>query len=197
MDIASFLQENFRYIIGLHLVGIILGFGGALIADIFFFRFLKDRKITEEEVKTLKVFSKIIWMGLVVIVLSGSLLFFSNFERYSNSAKFLTKMTVVSIIVVNGLVLNFAVTPKLSSINFDSRKEKDKTKGTRSLVFAAGSVSTASWWTAFILGLMHGSPAPYLTMLSVYLIILAGAIVLSQILERLFSSGKINIPDII
>lgn len=197
MDIASFLQENFRYIIGLHLVGIILGFGGALIADIFFFRFLKDRKITEEEVKTLKVFSKIIWMGLVVIVLSGSLLFFSNFERYSNSAKFLTKMTVVSIIVVNGLVLNFAVTPKLSSINFDSRKEKDKTKGTRSLVFAAGSVSTASWWTAFILGMMHGSPAPYLTMLSVYLIILAGAIVLSQILERLFSSGKINIPDII
>ena len=126
MDIVPFLQENFRYIVGLHLVGVVLGFGAALMADIFFLKFLKDRKVTGDEVRILKVFSRIIWIGLGIIIFSGLLLFLSNIEFYLNSAKFLTKMSVIGFIVVNGLVLNFAVTPKLTSISFAAGKNKDK-----------------------------------------------------------------------
>ena len=198
MDVTSFLQENFRYIIGFHLVGIVLGFGGALMADIFFFRFLKDRKITEEEVRTLRVFSRIIWVGLAIIVFSGLLLFLSSMEFYLNSAKFLTKMAVVGVIVVNGLVLNFAVTPKLTSINFIAKENEDKKMhNVRSLAFASGAVSAVSWWTAFILGVLQFSLAPFPIMFGSYLIILAVAVLVSQAVCKLFISGKINIPDII
>ena len=198
MDVPSFLQENFRYIIGLHLVGVVLGFGAALMADIFFFRFLKDRKVTEEEVKTLKVFSRIIWVGLAIILFSGLLLFLSNMEFYLNSAKFLTKMAVVGVIVVNGFVLNCAVTPKLTSINFIARENEDKKmRSVRSLAFASGAVSAVSWWTAFILGVLQFSPAPFPIMFGAYLIILAVAVIISQLVCKLFISGKINIPDII
>lgn len=198
MDIVSFLQENFRYIVGLHLVGIVLGFGAALMADIFFFKFLKDRKVTEDQVKILKVFSKIIWVGLGIIIFSGLLLFLSNIEFYLNSAKFLTKMSVIGVIVINGLVLNFAVTPKLTSISFTAGKDEDnKMQNARSLAFASGAISAVSWWTAFILGVLQFSPAPFPIMFGTYLIILASAVIMSQVVCKLFISGKINIPDIV
>lgn len=196
MDFIIFLQENFRYVLGLHLVGIILGFGAALMADIFFFKFLKDKVITNDEVKILKTFSKIIWAGLTLIVLSGLLLFLSDPNGYLNSSKFLVKMTVVLVIIVNGLILNFAVTPKLTSINFVAKPNEDeKMRRIRRLAFATGAVSATSWWTAFILGVMQSSPAPSHVLLGIYLLILAGAIIGSQIFESLLGKlGKDSTP---
>lgn len=198
MDIISFLQENFRFIIGLHLVGVVLGFGAALMADIFFLKFLKNRKVTEDELKTLKVFSRIIWVGLFIIFFSGLLLFLSNIDFYLNSAKFITKMLVVGVIALNGLILNFAVTPKLTSINFTKRENEDKKmQNARSFAFVSGAISVTSWWTAFILGMLQFSPAPLPIMLGAYFIILSVAVIVSQLVCRLFISGKINIPDVI
>lgn len=198
MDIISFLQGNFRYIIGLHLIGIVFGFGAALMADLFFFKFLKERSVTEDNVKTLKVFSRIIWLGLGIVIFSGLFLFLSNIEFYLGSAKFLTKMSVIGVIIVNGLVLNFAVTPKLTSISFTAGdKEDKKMQSVRSLAFAAGAVSATSWWTAFILGVLQFSPAPFPIMFGAYLITLSLAVIVSQLVCKLFVSGKINIPDVI
>ena len=198
MDLVSFAQQYNPYFVGAHLAGVILGFGGALISDILFFKFLKDLKVTKNEVSILHALSKIIWFGIGIIVLSGFFLFLSDIERYSQSAKFLTKMAVVALIIVNGAVLNFAVTPKLTSITFgDSKGLKDaKLNRIRSLAFASGAVSITSWWTAFILGLMHKSPAPFHIILATYLFILAGAILGSQVLEKLISTRKLTPPAV-
>ncbi|OGH16503.1 MAG: hypothetical protein A3C30_04930 [Candidatus Levybacteria bacterium RIFCSPHIGHO2_02_FULL_40_18] len=186
-----FFAQNYNpVIVGAHLFGVVLGFGAALIGDILFFKFLKDSKIEEKEVDVLKTMSKIVWTGLFIIVISGVFLFLSDVERYSQSSKFLVKMIVVGIIILNGGVLNLAVAPKLTSINFS----EPRGSGIRSLAFACGAISVTSWWTAFILGLMHMSPAPFHVLLSIYLFILAGAILISQILERLISTHKINPP---
>ena len=192
MDLVLFAQQYNPYFVGVHLFGVVLGFGGALISDALFLKFLKDLKIEQKELSILKTMSKIIWVGLFVLVISGIFLFLSDIERYSQSAKFLTKIIVVGIIIVNGVVLNFVVTPKLSSINFG----KSKGSGIRSLAFACGAVSVTSWWTAFILGLMHKSPAPFHVLLSIYLLVLSGAIVSSQIIEKLISSRKIQPPAV-
>ena len=180
----SFAQNYHPFIVGAHLFGVVLGFGGALIGDTLFFKFLRDLRIEEKEVGVLKIMSKIVWVGLFIIVLSGVFLFLSNIDRYSQSVKFLTKMIVVGIIVLNGLVLNLVVTPRLTSINFG----ESKASGIRSLAFACGAVSATSWWTAFILGLMGRSPWPFHILFSIYLFILAGAILGSQVLEKLISS---------
>lgn len=192
MDLISFAQNYFPFILGAHLVGVVLGFGGALISDILFFKFLKDFKITNNEASILHALSKVIWFGIGVIVLSGFFLFLSDIERYSMSSKFLTKMSVVAIIIINGIVLNFVVTPKLTSIAFGELKGS----AIRRIAFACGAVSITSWWAAFILGLMKTSPAPLHVMFSTYLFILAGAIIGSQILEKLISARKIQPPAV-
>ena len=197
-SLISFAQNYHPLIVGVHLFGVVLGFGGALISDALFLKFLKDLKIEQKELSILKTMSKIIWVGLFILVVSGLFLFLSNIERYSQSSKFLAKMIIVGIIIVNGAVLNFVITPKLMSINFGESKgsEDTKLKGIRKLAFAAGAISVTSWWTAFILGLMDKSSWSFHVLFAIYLFVLASAILGSQILERLISSRKLKPPAV-
>ena len=106
-----------------HIIGIAFGVGGATVSDFLFFRFLKDLKISHFESRTLNSVSAIIWIGLIMLVLSGVALYLPQAEQLNESSKFLTKMVVVAVIAVNGVVLNKIVSPKLKRISFEMRHE--------------------------------------------------------------------------
>lgn len=159
-----------------HILGIVLGLGGATVSDIFFFKFARDRRISEKEVKKLHLFSKIIWVGLAVLILSGLGLYLSHGDDLLKSPKFLTKMSVVGVIIVNGILLNILISPKLTKIFSLLRR--------RRLAFALGSISIVSWYSAFILGLLRSVPGTFWQLLSIYLILLAVAVAGSQAAER-------------
>ncbi len=193
-DTIPYLQAYRPFILGIHLFGTLLGFGSAIISDIFFMKFLKDFKISKDESETLKILSQIIWFGLGIIVISGLMLFLSDAERLSQSAKFLVKMVVVSVIIVNGFMLNIIIAPKLTSISFGTLTFGEKNiRKLRRLAFALGAISATSWTSAFILGLMRTSPASFSILLSSYLAIIFMTIILSQLFETLISKGKIEI----
>ena len=192
-DTIPYLQAYKPYILGAHLFGTLLGFGGAIISDVFFMKFLKDFKISANESDTLKTLSQIIWFGLGIILISGLMLFLSDAERLSQSAKFLVKMVVVAVIIVNGFTLNIIIAPRLTSIPFGALKfEEKKIRNLRRLAFALGAVSATSWTSAFILGLMRTSPASFNTLLATYLVILLLAVILSQLFEAFVSREKIK-----
>lgn len=187
-DTIPYLQAYRPFILGAHLIGLLLGFGGAIISDVFFMKFLKDLKISKNESETLKTLSQIVWFGLGIIVISGILLFLSDAERLSGSAKFLAKMIVVSVLIINGFLLNIIVAPKLTSMFFGKLTDKEKgVRNLRRLAFALGAVSMTSWSSAFILGIMRTSPASLHVILAIYASLLLIAITFSQIFE-LFAS---------
>lgn len=187
------LQSNIQVIIGVHLVGVVIGFGGAIITDILFLKFVRNGKIVKSEVGVLVTMSKIIWAGILIIAVTGLFILLSDVERYTHSAKFLLKMLVVWVIVINGLILNFVITPTLPLVNFGKiSNSKDKTNKIRSLVFITGAVSATSWWTVFILGMLRFSPVSFTVLLSIYLLILAGAIIGSLVLNSLLAKGIIK-----
>jgi hypothetical protein len=191
-DVIPFLQNFSPILLAMHLLGVTIGFGGAIITDIFFFKFLKDARISENEEGILKTFSQVIWLGLGIIVVSGILIFISNIEYYSSSAKFLTKMFVVGVIIINGFFLNKVVTPSLTAISFGKLKDNtdSRVRYLRHLSFALGAVSVTSWWTAFILGNMRSSPAPLPVLLGIYILALVCAVVSSQIVEKVITSQR-------
>lgn len=185
--------KNYRLLItGLHLFGIILGFGGTIITDILFIKFLKDSRISKDEANILHFLSQIIWFGLGVIVISGTLLFVSDIERYSHSVKFLVKMLIVAIVIFNGFILNMIVAPKLIQIPFGEflTSYDVKLRNFRRLVFALGAVSVISWYSTFVLGLLRSSPFPFEVIFSIYITLLAVAIVVSQFLEVFIARVK-------
>ncbi len=177
----------------LHLFGVTIGVGAATITDIFFFRFLKDYKISEEEASLLKILSNVIWAALGILLLTGVLLFLPKSETLLASGKFLTKMTAIAVLIANGFLLNIVIQPRLARISFN--EEHDHMPGElhhiRKLSFALGAISLSSWYFIFVLGALRGVVIPYIPLVASYGGILIVAVVGSQIFDRYFIRKKI------
>ncbi|MCU0660257.1 MAG: vitamin K epoxide reductase family protein [Candidatus Pacebacteria bacterium] len=185
-QVVGVLAEYKRAVVGLHLVGMAIGLGGATIADIFFFKFLKDFKISKSEADTMDTISQVIWIGLALLIISGIGLYLPEIARLNNSPKFLLKAIVVSVILVNGLFLNLLIAPRLIKISFG---EKHRHRGgelhhIRKIAFALGAISISSWYSAFVLGMLRSSPASFGILLSIYASLLLLGIIVSQVMDR-------------
>lgn len=184
----SLLAEYHDLIAVFHVFGVALGLGGATIADILFFKFLKDFRISEWEADVMRTLSQTIWFALAILILTGLGLYLPEAEELNQSAKFLAKMIVVAVIIVNGAFLNLLVAPKLVKISFGEKHEHQSGElhHERKIAFALGAVSIVSWYSAFILGIARQAPLDFWPLILTYILLISGAIVASQIVERFF-----------
>lgn len=175
-----------------HLLGLSLGLGGALIADLLFFHASRDRKITKTEFRFLIAGSHAVTAGLIILILSGASMFFLDVERFLDSTKFLAKVTIVGILVVNGVLLHTVHIPHmrktLGRALFDSVHP-----GYPLFFLASGVVSIVSWISAMILGSLSVVPWSYGGIISFYAIVLFCSLLLAFILrESVIPSGRIK-----
>ncbi len=192
-EFLSFLVQYRGPIVGFHVIGLVLGLGGAVFSDILLMRFLKDLRISKSELYILKTFSQIIWFGLAISIVSGIGLYLPDAEGLNQSAKFIAKMTILLVVIVNGAGLNLFITPKLTSMPFGEISDKEKgLREIRRLSFAMAAISIISWLSVFILGMMRTSPFELRIIFGVYLLALFAGIAGSQVMEYLISKGKIN-----
>lgn len=187
--LVPFLDTAHIPIVILHVVAMALGLGTATLADLFFFKFLKDFRISEMEADILKMFSQIIWFALGLIIMSGLGLFLPHMDELLASGKFLMKMIIVGVIILNGAVLNLLIAPRFLQIQFGKHTHHPgELIRTRRLAFFFGPISVVSWYGAFILGMLEESPAPFDTLWRVYVFLLILAVIGGQIIERVIDS---------
>ena len=169
---------SYQLLIILHLIGLAIGVGAATVADIMVFRFLKDFHISRWETKVLKTVSIMIWVGLAILILSGIGIYLQNTVRYNFTVKFLVKMVIVGIIILNGILLNLYITPRLVKLDFADHQ----LSFVKRITFASGAISMTSWYTVLILGALRNDvPLTFMQLLAVYLFLLSGAIAASQL----------------
>jgi uncharacterized membrane protein len=134
-----------RFLVIVHVLAVVVGMGSAFITDRLFFRFLKDYRISPEEKNIMDDVSKVIWVALFIIFVSGFLIYITNMGGYNSTPRFWVKMLGVLIITINGIFLNVVISPKLISINFldEIPFSRDVSKK-RKLAFALGSISLSS-----------------------------------------------------
>lgn len=191
----SLIGEHRTLWVIVHSFGFILGVGGATITDVFFFKFMKDHRITVAEKETMDTVSGVIWAGLAVAVLSGLMLFLPEQARLSDSPKFLLKTIVVGVVIVNGLALNFLVAPAMHRLSFEGTPPARRF---RRLAFALGGISIVSWYGAFILGSVRSIGVySFSHGLIGYGAILLAVVVGSQLFERRAASGYHALPETI
>lgn len=160
--IFGFLDVKTIYTI-FHLIGVAFGAGGAYISGFLFLSAIRDGNVSMEDIKALKVGSKAIWVGILILVASGALLFFLDPDKYLNSSKFLAKMTIVAVIIANGILYHLYHIPKLA-------REKDTqfTFSNNKKIFLSGAITFASWTFALALGSIKAIPYSYFAILSAY-----------------------------
>lgn len=183
-------------ILMIHLLGFALGVGGATITDVLFYRFLSDFKISKEEDGILRIMSQVIWVGLFLAILSGIGLYLPEMATLNESSKFLVKVVIVFVITLNGAILNLLIAPRLVDMSFKSTESLGNTLQVtkmlklRKTAFALGAISLVSWYSVFALGVMDHTSMPFLTILNYYILLVVLAVLVSQIVEKVYSKKK-------
>lgn len=174
--IFDFIEIKTVYTI-IHLFGIAIGAGGAFASDLIFFKSVKDGKLSSTEFGFMQMGSKMVWVGLAILFISGILLFSLDTDRYLASSKFLAKVTIVAVIIANGILLHFKFIQKFKESTREGEMPIGEYIESNPLVLVSGAVSAVSWSFAIILGAFRGIPYSYWMILDVYVaIVLAGAL---------------------
>jgi uncharacterized membrane protein len=176
----------------IHVLSVVCGMGGALIADLLFSFYAKDRRFSKFEIDTLSILARVVKISLYAIIISGLFVFLSDVDTYINSSKFLAKMTILVLLVLNGYILNTYVWSHVQGKGHKSFFAPTD-KVVRQVAFVGGSISVISWVTLFVLGTASSIPYSYLGILSLYVSFLflgAGVALLVEAIEFEFKKRR-------
>ena len=149
----------------LHLIGIVFGVGGVTVTDVFsIYAFFIKKQALKEHVETFKIFSLLIWAGIILMSISAVALIYiskvpvggdlpSNmYEIPMQSAMWWPMLILFGVVVLNGLFLNFVVTPGFDkAIQIPNFQESDEWKKAFRIGLISGTISFVSWWGVFLL----------------------------------------------
>jgi len=189
-ETIQFFSEYKKISVIAHVFSVIVGMGTALVSDVLFSVYIKDKKINKTENITLQVLSYVIWISLGLITLSGLAIFLSDPLTYAYSTKFLVKTAIVFVIILNGYLFWKITHKSLKKINFTDTNSNHKHVRIRRQSFAFGAVSVVSWFAAFILGSIDTLPVTFSMAMGIYTTIIILAIIVSQIADRLITPKK-------
>ena len=176
-------MDIYTLLIITHLFGVALGVGGAFVSDLMFFKSVRDQKISGTEIEFLKLGSIAVWAGLALLVVSGTGLFLLDTEQYIASSKFLAKMTIVAVIIINGIVFHTIHIPRIMRHMDHHFPSSDEFMRKRSFLIMSGAVSATSWPCALILGALRDVSYSYTTIMIIYITLLLTATVSALILK--------------
>lgn len=168
----------------LHMFGAILGAGAAFVGDTMFFKTVKDRVIEKTELEFMQMNSRTVWVGVFILLISGVLLFTTDPEKYMNSSKFLAKITIVGVIIVNGLAFHFAHIPNMKKHIGMKFAESEAFRNKSTFLLASGAVSITSWVFTVVLGMLRAVPYSYIEILGFYLVMVLFAVLVSKVLKN-------------
>ena len=179
MELFSFLDTQTVFTI-IHVLGAILGAGAALTSDFLFSSAVSDGRVGKGEMRLLTAASRAVWGGIALLILSGVVLFWINFDAFIQSPRMLAKLTLVGVVIGNGILFHTKHLPELRK-RVDAPHETFHSwiRSSRGM-FMSGAISTVSWLSVVVLGLLHTLPLSYGTIFLFYLGALMFALAGSQ-----------------
>jgi len=133
-------MDIYTIIVALHVIGTILGAGGATIAEFQITRALRDEKVSDDERALMHVNYTMIRVGMGVVLLSVVAMFWYHLSEGNQfiltSEKLWIKEVMFVAIFVNAIALHKRLVP----------------------LWLGASISFTSWWGATLLGLAGRLP---------------------------------------
>lgn len=165
-------MDWYTFLIIIHLIGTVLGAGGATFAEIFYLKAKKDGIIEPLEIDHLRTIYFILRIGLFILVISGfGLLLFYRLAGAGEillNAKLWAKLLIVVILIFNSFLIQVKKIP----------------------IWLGASISLTSWYSALILGSWRTLDASFIKIIIVYII---AVFVVAGILDLI--KKYLKIPD--
>ena len=145
-------MDWYTFLIIIHLIGTVLGVGGATFAEIFYLKAKKDGVIEPLEIDYLRTIYFILRIGLFILVITGfGFLLFYRLNGYGEgllNPKLWAKLAIVAILILNTFLIQIRKIP----------------------MWLGASVSLTSWYGAMILGSWRTLDASFASIIIVYII---------------------------
>lgn len=159
-----------------HIVGAVLGAGGATFAEINLVRALRDGEISPDESELMKGAYAVLRLGFFLLVLSGFafLLYFRLMDKtqFLYSPEFWAKLTIIGALSINAILLQ-----------------------TRKINILWGSaISLTSWYAALALGVLRKMDYPYFATLLVYALAVVVMFFILRAIHKKFCHPNIANP---
>jgi len=150
----EFIARGMSVLIFLQYLGYIFGVGGVTALVFLFSNYLKDKKIDEKELSSLKGILEMGWIGLVLVLVSQFLLFIA-FPALSQIPGFVAQIISLLLAGISTAVMMIILSPFLVYVPFDKKSDKSKEKESsfdslRAPIIICGAVVVTSWYMAFI-----------------------------------------------
>ncbi len=159
-----------------HLLGLIMGFGGAMLLDMTIFSRGVIRPVSNFTIHQAEVLSRIVTWGLVILWVTGIALIWINVldkPEYITNQKLWAKISIVMLLTANGVLIYHMILPYLKA-NVGQRLFDGMKRPLLAAFTLAGSVSFVSWTSPFILGM--ASELNYVTPMWIILAAYAAAV---------------------
>ena len=133
------------YTLGLFLLlsGYVIGLGAVNVIDWHGFLARKSRYWTEATIRTHKVTKPLIWVGTVLALLGGILVYQGVFLLYHS--------VIFGLLVCNGLFLTFRVSPYLLRREQDGKATELLPRSWQRQVLQSFVLSDIGWWGSLVM----------------------------------------------
>ena len=111
--------EIFRF---LHFVGLAWGVGGATIASIISAKADKDREIGSSFIKIVPAISKLIWIGILLLIISGVGIGITTPYGEPDKQLFIVKIIIFALLIIIGIIIGL----KIKKMKLIAPKENEK-----------------------------------------------------------------------
>ncbi len=139
----------------IHFIGAVIAVGAVTATDSMLIYLHFKERFSKALSKVSLILSMVIWVGLAILGFTGAFLIYTNPE-IAQGTFFQVKLALVSIIFINGIILNEKVYPRFHDL---ADEWPDQTQAVseferRAAIF--GIISVVGWWT--ILLMVHLKP---------------------------------------
>lgn len=141
----------------MHQLGLDIGLGACTVTYVVSAYGMIKPKIMPKAVALFQIISFIIWFGLFLLVASGIGLWLTSKDVYGEALQskiFYLKLVFAGMATINGLFLNFIVTPAFEkSVNLEDFVHTKEYRKAMILGFIGGVISFTCWYGAFFTGI--------------------------------------------
>lgn len=167
-------------VLTLHVAGLVLGLGTAVFLDLHLLR-SRARPLRPADAELLESGAALVSLGLLVLWITGLGLVALAWARDPaalGNPKLHAKLLIVLALTLNGVLLHQRVLPLIRR-QLGRHLFAGMTRGELRLALGCGAISTGSWGTAFLLGMVRefNGAAPVATFLAAWV----GSIVLAWV----------------
>ncbi len=161
-------MDFYTWLVFLHIVGTVLGVGGATFAEIFIVKAMRDGIVNPEETDYLRSIYAVLRIGFFLTIISGfSFLYvyrITGNEELLYQPKLWAKLTVIVAIAVNAMLIHIRAIP----------------------LSVGSAVALVSWYTAMFLGVWRTLPFGYFEIVLTYAVIVVAAIPILTFIRKQF-----------